>query len=470
MAPWPTWPTAPTACPPQSPKPTRRLKGYLALRLSAKAARKAGDILRGQVAVALYDNGGALLDATGVQTAYVLDSLYAGKASTRAYGATFGGDRPAYRLWAPTAQTVALLTWAPTAAADAPVSEATRTPMERAGDGSWSAQAGARNARYLYEVTVFAPTTGKVETTLVTDPYSVALTLNSTRSVAVDLRDRPSSPELWRATPSPKLAHNVDSTIYELHVRDFSVRDKTVSEENRGSYLAFAEDGDGTKHLKALADGPEHRAPAADLRHRLDRGGPGPAGHTRLRPGVVRPLTARSSRPASRRCAARTPSTGATTRGTSTPPRARTRRRQRRPTVERGSPSSAPWSAACTVTACGSSSTRCSTTAASGQDAKSVLDRVVPGYYHRLNASGAVETSTCCQNIATEHQMAQKLMVDSVVLGARDYKVDGFRFDLMGHHSREHARGADGSRRPDGGEGRRRRSVRLPLRRGLELR
>jgi pullulanase-type alpha-1,6-glucosidase len=33
--------------------------------------------------------------------------------------------------------------------------------------------------------------------------------------------------------------------------------------------------------------------------------------------------------------------------------------------------------------------------------------------------------------------MAQKLMVDAVVLWARDYKVDGFRFDLMGHHSRD---------------------------------
>jgi pullulanase-type alpha-1,6-glucosidase len=76
-------------------------------------------------------------------------------------------------------------------------------------------------------------------------------------------------------------------------------------------------------------------------------------------------------------------------------------------------------------------------TAASGQDPKSVLDRVVPGYYHRLNATGAVETSTCCQNVATEHAMAQKLMVDSVVTWARDYKVDGFRFDLMGHHSVE---------------------------------
>ena len=76
-------------------------------------------------------------------------------------------------------------------------------------------------------------------------------------------------------------------------------------------------------------------------------------------------------------------------------------------------------------------------TAASGQDPKSVLDRVVPGYYHRQNpVSGAVETSTCCQNVATEHAMAQKLMVDSVVTWARDYHVDGFRFDLMGHHSR----------------------------------
>ena len=35
-------------------------------------------------------------------------------------------------------------------------------------------------------------------------------------------------------------------------------------------------------------------------------------------------------------------------------------------------------------------------TPAAGQDPKSILDRIVPGYYHRLNADGAVETSTCC--------------------------------------------------------------------------
>ena len=69
-------------------------------------------------------------------------------------------------------------------------------------------------------------------------------------------------------------------------------------------------------------------------------------------------------------------------------------------------------------------------TASFGQNTKSVLDRTVPGYYHRLDPLGFTEHSTCCPNVATEHAMAQKLMVDSVVLWARDYKVDGFRFDL----------------------------------------
>ena len=229
------------------------LKGYLALRLDRKTSRQVPEILKGQVAVGMYDTLNRVLDATGVQIAYVLDDLYAADAGTRAYGVTFGGRSPAYRIWAPTAQKVDLLTWAPGAAGDAPASAATRTHLTRAADGSWSGSAGVRNARYLYEVTVYVPSTGKVETTQVTDPYSVALTLDSTRSVAVDLEDTAYQPSLWRTAKSPVLKQDVDSTIYELQVRDFSVSDATVSAENRGSYLAFAENGNGTKHLKALA-------------------------------------------------------------------------------------------------------------------------------------------------------------------------------------------------------------------------
>ena len=110
-------------------------------------------------------------------------------------------------------------------------------------------------------------------------------------------------------------------------------------------------------------------------------------------------------------------------------------------------------------------------TTASGQDPKSVLDRIVPGYYHRLSATGAVETSTCCANTASEHRMMEKLMVDSVVTWAREYKVDGFRFDLMGHHSQANMLAVRAALDELTRQARRRRrQAHLRLRRGLELR
>jgi pullulanase-type alpha-1,6-glucosidase len=413
------------------------LKGYLALRLDKKTAKQVPEILRGQVGVGMFDSLHRLLDATGVQIAYVLDDLYAADASKRAYGVTFSGAAPAYRLWAPTAQHVDLLTWSPGSAADAPVAQATRTHMARQSDGSWTAKAAAKNARYLYDVTVYVPTTGKVETTQVSDPYSVALTLDSTRSVAVDLADPAYRPSSWASTKSPALAQDVDSTIYELHVRDFSVNDPTVSAQNRGSYLAFAEDGDGTKHLRALAkaglntvhllptfdiasipeDPADQQTPQCDLRSY-----PPDSQQQQACVDAVRakdafnwgydpwhwmaPEGSYASTPANadggKRVAEFRTMVGAL------------HRDGLRVVLDQVF----------------------NHTPTSGQASTSVLDKVVPGYYQRLDAVGAVETSTCCQNVATEHAMAQKAMVDAVVLWARQYHVDGFRFDLMGHHSK----------------------------------
>ncbi|TMA26277.1 MAG: DUF3372 domain-containing protein, partial [Deltaproteobacteria bacterium] len=57
------------------------------------------------------------------------------------------------------------------------------------------------------------------------------------------------------------------------------------------------------------------------------------------------------------------------------------------------------------------------------------------GYYHRLDPkTGYVLSSSCCANTATEHHMMGKLMVDTLARWARDYKIDAFRFDLMGLH------------------------------------
>ncbi|KAK3254894.1 cytochrome c oxidase subunit 1, partial [Cymbomonas tetramitiformis] len=54
----------------------------------------------------------------------------------------------------------------------------------------------------------------------------------------------------------------------------------------------------------------------------------------------------------------------------------------------------------------------------------SVLDKVVPGYYHRRGPAGNIESSTCCNNTASEHAMMERLIVDDLVHWARDYKGD----------------------------------------------
>ena len=63
----------------------------------------------------------------------------------------------------------------------------------------------------------------------------------------------------------------------------------------------------------------------------------------------------------------------------------------------------------------------------------SVLEDVVPGYYYRRDAKGAFRSDSGCGNdVATEHPMASRLIQDSLKYLVSEYKVDGFRFDLMG--------------------------------------
>jgi len=53
----------------------------------------------------------------------------------------------------------------------------------------------------------------------------------------------------------PALDAPEDIVLYELHVRDFSINDRTVPEARRGTFLAFTEaESNGMKHLKGLAE------------------------------------------------------------------------------------------------------------------------------------------------------------------------------------------------------------------------
>ncbi|MFC7879685.1 pullulanase-type alpha-1,6-glucosidase [Isoptericola sp. NPDC057391] len=399
------------------------------------------ELLQGQLLVTRASDDG-LSAATGVQTPGVLDDLYSERASKRTFGAELhpNGRWASFALWAPTAQDVDLLVWPEGRdLADDPE----RFEADRERDGSWTLD-GKRaakklpwdGARYRYAVRVYVPSTGKVETNVVTDPYSVGLTLDSTHSVVVGLDDKRWQPKVWRHARQPVVERAVDQTIYELHVRDFSISDETVPEDRRGTYLAFAERrSDGMAHLRELADAgmtTVHLLPTFDIatipEDRADQQTTGDlsgfAPDSEEQQAAVADVAANDGF-----------NWGYDPYHFSVPEGSYAVEAEGGARVAEfrtmvGSLHRAGLQVVLDQVF--------NHTAAGGQDAKSVLDRVVPGYYQRLNpTTGAVETSTCCQNVATEHAMAGKLMVDSVVTWARDYKVDGFRFDLMGHHSRE---------------------------------
>ena len=261
--------------------------------------------------------------------------------------------------------------------------------------------------------------------------------MNSKRSQIVDLTDPELKPEGWDAAPKPALEAPEDIVIYELHIRDFSIGDLTVPEELRGTYKAFTvKESNGMKHLGALSQAGLthiHLLPAFDIASvNEDKSTWQTVDEAEL--ASLPPDSDEQSIAVSAITASDGFNWGYDPLHYTTP---------------EGSYATDPDGTARIVEfremvqSLNESGLRVvmdvvyNHTNASGQSENSVLDRLVPGYYHRLNAEGAVEKSTCCENTATEQDMMRKLMIDSVVTWARDYKVDGFRFDLMGHHMLE---------------------------------
>ncbi|MET0735603.1 MAG: pullulanase-type alpha-1,6-glucosidase [Microbacterium sp.] len=405
------------------------LADYTALHVEGADAAA---LLTGQLMVAQRDADDVVSAFTGVQIPGVLDDLYADELEGDVLGVTFDGNRPTFRVWAPTAQSATLLTW--DAGTDGEPVRHDATWDGASGTWSVAGTKALKGDEYLWEVVVYAPTTSAIETNRVTDPYSIALTTNSTRSVAIDLDDKAWQPKQWRKTAAPEIDRAVDRAIYELHIRDFSITDETVPEAERGTYRAFTRDSAGTQQLAQLADAginTIHLLPSFDIatieENRADQ--------------VTPACDLTSFGPASieqQKCIEAVADTDGFNWGYD----------PYHFSAPEGSYAVDPDGGARVgefremVGALHGLGLQVvldevfNHTAQSGEGEKSVLDQIVPGYYHRLNAAGAVETSTCCQNVATEHEVAQKLMVDSVVTWARDYKVDGFRFDLMGHHSK----------------------------------
>ena len=403
-----------------------------ALSVPDEVINRSGELLKGQLILAVDSPDGTPVTATGLQLAGVLDEKYT-------YGGPLGIEwqdgAPIFRLWAPTAQVVELIVL-PDPESGITVANPVYEMVFDEQTGVWTHDElqFSPNSIYRYQVTVYAPSEGAVVTNDVTDPYSVGLTENSWRSVVIDLNSAETQPDGWQSVQKPPLAAFEDTTIYELHVRDFSIIDETVPEAQRGTYSAFTVSGSaGMQHLSALADAGLthlHLLPVFDI-------------------ATIEENRDEQSAPLNRFLANFPPDSD----------------QQQQAifnlrdqdgfnwgydpyhyTVPEGSYAVDPNGVArirefrSMVQALNATGLRVvmdvvyNHTNAGGQADKSVLDKIVPGYYHRLNSKGKIENSTCCANTATEHNMMRKLMVDSVVTWARDYKIDGFRFDLMGHH------------------------------------
>ncbi|MFD7440856.1 pullulanase-type alpha-1,6-glucosidase [Streptomyces sp. NPDC059909] len=398
------------------------LKNHTAYTVDPRDRDRVREALRGQLVATQRAANGALLTATGVQIPGVLDDLYATKAQGAALGPVFGNGRPTLSVWAPTARKVALEL------------DGKTVPMRRDdASGVWSVTGPAdwRGKPYRYAVTVWAPGVQKLVTNKVTDPYATALTADSARSLVVDLADPKLAPKGWAGLKKPAAVPLRDAQIQELHVRDFSIADRTS--RHPGGYLAFTDrESAGMKHLRELASSGTsyvHLLPAFDIGTIPEKKS------DQATPACDLKVYAPDSEE-QQACVAAAAAKDAYNWGYD----------PLHYTVPEGSYASDPDGTRRTVEfrqmVQGLADAGLRTvmdvvynhTVASGQDSKSVLDRIVPGYYQRLLDDGTVATSTCCANTAPENAMMGKLVVDSVVTWAKEYKVDGFRFDLMGHH------------------------------------
>jgi pullulanase len=398
-------------------------------------------LLTDEVAI-VQTSGGAAVDTTQVQLAPVLDSLYAANAKSVPLGLTFSASGvPSFSVWAPTAQAVSLNVYD-----NATISTTSSTPAMTfdAISGIWKYSAPDTtwtNKYYTYSVKVYSrPANNSVVTNTVVDPYATSLNAldtsgstsvsTSLRSMVLNLADTANMPAGW-GTALPASLDGTDSALYELHVRDFSANDATVlPASNKGKFEAFAPANVGTngmKHLAALATAGlthVHLLPAAEFAS-VDE------------------------------VHCTTPSIAASTGAALTAEMA---------VLTTQNSDCFNWGYDPIVYGVpeGSYSTNATDgskrvlefrdmvmglhsiglrvvmdvvynhTPASGQGDVSILDKIVPGYYYRLDASGNVTgQSGAGSDIAAENAMTEKLVIDTLTRWADQYKVDGFRFDIM---------------------------------------
>jgi pullulanase len=382
--------------------------------------------LKGEIALSIVGQNGMLQYAAGIQAAGVLDDLYyyPGK-----LGVVFNEKSYPVRikLWAPTAQSVSLLLFDH----ESDTVPSATIPMQE-NNGVWVANGTSDwiGKYYLYSLSVWVPIDAAVDTNVTTDPYSIDIAVNGTKSRITDLDAKATKPLGWDQSTSPSLRSFSDMSLYELHIRDFSVNDLTVPPAHRGMYEAFADqNSDGMRHLRDLAKSglkAVHIMPSFHFASvNEDKSTWKTAGDLSQYPpdGTQQQAAVAAIQGSDAYNWGYDPVHYMTPQGSyAMVPEHRVREYR---TMVMGLHKAGLRVVQDIVF---------NHTSAYGEGPNSNLDEVVPGYYHRLDANGNLETGSCCPDTASEHRMMEKLMIDTLVLNAREYKIDGFRFDIMSFH------------------------------------
>jgi len=241
------------------------------------------------------------------------------------------------------------------------------------------------------------------------DIYAKAVGVNGRRGMVVDLKA--TNPAGWESDKKPLQKNFTDAVIYETHIRDISVSDNSGI-VHKGKFLGLAETGTkntagqstGLDHLKELGVTHVHLLPSFDY-NTVDE--------TKLNEKQYNwgydPLNYN---------------------------------------VPEGSYSTNPYDGNVRIK---EFKQMVQTLHTNGlrvildvvynhtSDAEhSNFNQFAPGYFYRMNADGTYSNGTGCGNeTASEKQMMRNFMVQSVVYWAKEYHLDGFRFDLMGVHDIE---------------------------------
>ncbi len=308
-------------------------------------------------------------------------------------------DHTEFRLWSPTAQNVRLNLYAqgdggsPTAMHD----------MEPTEQGVWSKRVSGDLKGTYYTFQIQIDQQWLEETPGI---YAQAVGVNGERAMVVDLPT--TNPTGWNTDQGPTLAYPNEAIIYELHVRDLSIHPESGI-IHKGKFLGLTESG--TKGPKEVVTG---------LDHIKEMG----VTHVHLLPSFDHYSINETKLDSAQFNWGYDPKNYNVPEGSyaTDPYRAEVRIKEFKQMVK-------------TLHENGIGVILDVVYNHTGVTENSNFNLEVPGYYYRFREDGSYSDAAACGNeTASDRAMMRKFMLESVAYWAREYHLDGFRFDLMGIH------------------------------------